>query len=439
MLNKLQHLSLHNRKRLFFSILPILVCITVTIIGSVFGIIGGSSAGSSTKVQGLNTSLPGAAQFKDSSWNKLQFYEKMDKDSAAYYSEQISDPYLNLAHLKNEHDTSNQDASLLMSDLGKKPFNIPPNDQDPNEARVYEKLQALQKVMDQSKPLAKEQEDRLQDNDNLHSAIQKHSVEKLQNEMMSLQDAQANSDDPELHQLNGMLEKILDIQHPERVNEKLQQQSEQHQQEVFAVTLQSNELSITTLAHDKFHLPVSDTIPLTQITTKRNRFYSLEEEQPTSELEQNAIQATIDETQIVMSGSTIKLHTENAIFIKGILIPKGQLIYGTASLEGERLQIAITSVHYQNNILPVSLTVYDLDGIKGIYTPGALTRDVAKQSTDQAVQSLSLATMDPSIAAQAASAGIQAAKSLIGKKTKLIKVTLTSGYHVLLKDNNQKK
>jgi conjugative transposon TraM protein len=362
----------------------------------------------------------------------------MDKDSAAYYSEQKSDPYLNLAHLKNEHDTSDHDTSLLMSDLGKKTSNIPPNDQDPNEARVYEKLQALQKVMDQSKTSVGSQEDQPHGHDYLQSQEPKSAIEKLQNEMMSLQGVPANSDDPELHQLNGMLEKILDIQHPERVNEKLQQQSAQHQQEVFAVTLQPNELSITTLARAKLYLPVSDSMPLTQITTKRNRFYSLEEEQPTSELEQNAIQATIDETQTVMSGSTIKLHIDNAIFIKGILIPKGQLIYGTASLEGERLQIAITNVHYQNNVLPVSLTVYDLDGIKGIYSPGALTRDVAKQSTDQAVQSLSLASMDPSIGAQAASAGIQAAKSLIGKKTKLIKVTLTSGYHVLLKDNNQK-
>ena len=81
------------------------------------------------------------------------------------------------------------------------------------------------------------------------------------------------------------------------------------------------------------------------------------------------------------------------------------------------------------------LTDDDLDGIAGIYIPGAITRDVAKQSTDQAIQSIRLASLDPSVGAQAASAGIQAAKSLIGRKVKLVKVTVKAGYRVLLRDN----
>jgi hypothetical protein len=39
---------------------------------------------------------------------------------------------------------------------------------------------------------------------------------------------------------------------------------------------------------------------------------------------------------------------------------------------------------------------------------------------------------------QAASAGIEAAKTLLSKKSKLIKVTVKAGYQVLLRDEQQK-
>lgn len=88
--------------------------------------------------------------------------------------------------------------------------------------------------------------------------------------------------------------------------------------------------------------------------------------------------------------------------------------------------------------VPVALSVYDMDGMAGIYIPGAITRDVAKQSTDNALQSVALNSLDPSIGAQAASAGIETAKTLISKKVKLVRVTVKAGYQILLKDNNNK-
>jgi hypothetical protein len=96
-------------------------------------------------------------------------------------------------------------------------------------------------------------------------------------------------------------------------------------------------------------------------------------------------------------------------------------------------------VRYGQNIFPVSLSVYDMDGLAGIYIPGAITRDVAKQTGDEAIQGIGLTTLDPSLGAQAASAGIQAAKTLISKKVKLVRVVVKAGYQVLLKDDNQKE
>jgi conjugative transposon TraM protein len=146
----------------------------------------------------------------------------------------------------------------------------------------------------------------------------------------------------------------------------------------------------------------------------------------------------IHETQTVVNGSTVKLRLVKDIFINGVLIPKDNFLFGTASLNGERLNIKISSIRFHNSLFPVELSVYDMDGISGIYIPGAITRDVAKQSADRATQGLGLTTLDPSIGAQAANAGIEAARSLVSKKVKLIKVTLKAAYQVLLKDEQQK-
>lgn len=88
---------------------------------------------------------------------------------------------------------------------------------------------------------------------------------------------------------------------------------------------------------------------------------------------------------------------------------------------------------------PVELSVLDMDGMDGIYIPGAITRDVARQLADHAIQNLGLTNLNPSIGVQAASAGIEAAKTLFNKKVKLIKVTVKAGYHVLLRDEKQKQ
>ena len=120
-------------------------------------------------------------------------------------------------------------------------------------------------------------------------------------------------------------------------------------------------------------------------------------------------------------------------------IPRDLLGVGKGKVSGaERLKVVVNSIRYENNILPVSLDVYDLDGMAGIYIPGGISRDVSKESANEAISSIGLNNLDPSLGAQAANAGIQTAKALLSKKVKLIQVTIKAGYKVLLKDNNQK-
>ncbi|ULT38712.1 conjugative transposon protein TraM [Niabella defluvii] len=89
--------------------------------------------------------------------------------------------------------------------------------------------------------------------------------------------------------------------------------------------------------------------------------------------------AFVHETQTLVSGATIKMRLAEPIFINGVMIPKGNYVFGTCQLEGERMQIEVKGIRYKNALFPVSLAVYDMDGITGIRIPGAIGRDATKQ------------------------------------------------------------
>ena len=126
----------------------------------------------------------------------------------------------------------------------------------------------------------------------------------------------------------------------------------------------------------------------------------------------------------------------NDIYINGSSIPKGNFVFGIAELKDERLEININSIRNSNSLFPVKLEVYDMDGLPGIYIPGAISRDVAKQSAENGLQLLDLTSMDPSLKAQATATGINTAKSLLSKKVKQVKVLVKAGYKVLLRDKS---
>lgn len=167
-----------------------------------------------------------------------------------------------------------------------------------------------------------------------------------------------------------------------------------------------------------------------------NGFFGVNDTPIESEV-QNGIEAVVHETQTVVNGAVIKIRLLNDVYISEQLISRENFIFGIASLNNERLEVNINSIRNEHSLFPVKLEVYDMDGLPGIYIPGAITRDVAKQSTDNALQSVALNSLDPSIGAQAAAAGIETAKTLLSKKVKLIKVQVKAGYKILLKDNNQ--
>ena len=297
--------------------------------------------------------------------------------------------------------------------------------QDKNEQKVYDKLKALQKVLSQpSVPDHYGQDMREFENYGSSKGVS-DEIKNLEQMMSTMGESQ--EPDPELKQLGGMLENILDIQHPSRVQERLKRSSDRKKGKIFTVNRKKEENNATLLQQDNTD----------QSFINSNSFYTVDEIIE-GEQQQNSIEAVIHETQTIVNGSVIKLRLGSDILLQGTIIPKNTFLYGMASLKGERLEVKINNIQYRNSIFPVELTVYDMDGIDGIYIPGAINRDVAKSSADRSIQTLGLTGLTDSWGAQAAGMGIEAAKSLMSKKVKLIKVVVKAGYQVLLYDEKQK-
>jgi conjugative transposon TraM protein len=380
------------------------------------------------KQEGFNIKLPDAILKDDKPMNKMSYYDQAQLDSARFRELIKNDPnYKSLTLSEPSDSLSGQNRFQELPDkrglntslYGSGGYN------DRNEEKIYRKLAELDKELSKPvNPTAEANYDYHKDtkSNNKVAKVGSEDIDRLE-QMMDMMN-QHDKEDPELQQLNGMLEKILDVQHPERIQEKLRRTSQARKDQVFAVSTKTDDIPVSLLGAN-------------QITgSQLNGFYSLDNEKNIGQ-EQNAIRAVIHETQTVVDGSTVKLRLINDIFINGVRIPKDHFLFGIASLNGERLSIKIKSIASNNSLFPVELSVYDMDGLDGIYIPGAITRDVAKQSADRSMQTIGLTSLDPSWGAQAAGAGIEAAKTLFSKKVKLVKVTVKAGYQVLLYDEKQ--
>jgi hypothetical protein len=87
----------------------------------------------------------------------------------------------------------------------------------------------------------------------------------------------------------------------------------------------------------------------------------------------------------VKSGSTVRLRTTEPCMINGIEIPTNTVISGAASLSGERAKISITSIKYNGELLPCKFTIYDNDGIEGLFVPGGVNQEIKESTANSAV------------------------------------------------------
>lgn len=420
------------RERKLLMVLPALVLPFITLM---FWALGGGKAetraAQTKETKGFNTELP-SANFKDEKpLDKMSYYNRAASDSARLNGLLKNDPNYHgrpmpdddifgdneghtslLHHFNNGRAAPSPDKSNLLPEI--------------NEEKIYRKLAQIDEAMNKMDTIEVTGR-HISTYDPTRSTtgnipIQASDVDRLEQMIQTMN--QPGEKDSEMEQLNTMLEKIMDIQHPEKVIQKLKEISGKNEGQILAVSATAGGAPVSFLGEGDNR------------DTSQNGFYSLDK-QASIHQAGNAIQAIIHETETIVNGSTIKLRLLHDIYVQGKLIPRNTFLFGQGELQGERLFIKINSIYYNNSLFPVRLSVYDMDGRQGVYVPGTITRDAAKESTDRAIQSLGMTALDPSVGAQAAGAGIEAARNLLSKKVRLVKVTVEAGYQVLLKDEKQ--
>lgn len=191
--------------------------------------------------------------------------------------------------------------------------------------------------------------------------------------------------------------------------------------------------------------PVSSLSAAT-VPVGRNSFFGLQSDEDSKRRDRRedslsvTIRAMVFGNQVISSGGRVEMRLVEAVTLRGRLIPAGTRLFGIASFSGERLNVSLRSVQLDGRIFPLSLTVYDMDGLPGIYVPGNLAVEQGRQTVGQVANGINVqmptgysADASAVAAASAAQAGVTGLKTLAQRRAQLPVAKLKNNYYILLK------
>ena len=93
----------------------------------------------------------------------------------------------------------------------------------------------------------------------------------------------------------------------------------------------------------------------------------------------NLIKAIIDEDITATDGSRVRLRLLDDVQINDVVLHKGAYIYATMSGFGsQRVKGTVQSILVSDELFKVNLSLYDTDGLEGLYVPASKFRETAK-------------------------------------------------------------
>ena len=173
-------------------------------------------------------------------------------------------------------------------------------------------------------------------------------------------------------------------------------------------------------------------------------FNTLTENDP----EPNLIKAIIDENVKAVDGSRVRLRLLDDIEINEIVVPKGTYIYALMSGFGsQRVKGNVKSILINDNIIKVNLSLYDTDGLEGLYVPSSNFRETTKEVASGAMNNSSALTSSSTTTGnsliqwgnQAITNAVQKTSNAISKSIKKNSAKLKYGTFVYLVNGKEKK
>ena len=151
----------------------------------------------------------------------------------------------------------------------------------------------------------------------------------------------------------------------------------------------------------------------------------------------NSIKACVHEAQTVVGEMGVRLRLLEAAQTPQRTIPKGTIVTANAKFQNGRLQLKVTSIELDGNIIPVDITTYDLDGQQGLNVPyspemNALTEMAGNMSQTGGTSVMLTQNAGQQVAADLSRGVVQGISGYFAKKVRTPKVTLKAGYQVYL-------
>lgn len=230
------------RRRRFLLVLPLLVLPFLTMAFWALGGGEGTAASTPQAVKGLNLQLPEPQLNKEIENSKLGLYQqarrrlqKQQDTGGKNFLHQLGLEHGEKENTGDELDDFETGSPAVAPEKTVPGFAI--TQQDPNEEKINERLARLSQLVSQeyavpaAKPKAKTTGTSVDKSGDTRFS---QDVARLETMMRSMGGENGGgAADPQMQQLEGMLEKILDIQHPDRVKERLKDEPMEDQQQVF--------------------------------------------------------------------------------------------------------------------------------------------------------------------------------------------------------------
>lgn len=179
-----------------------------------------------------------------------------------------------------------------------------------------------------------------------------------------------------------------------------------------------------------------------KIRTNSDYFNTLAE----NESEPHLIKAIIDEDVKCVDGSRVRLRLLDDIEIGEVTLAKGSYLYAEMSgFGGQRVKGNVSSILVHDDLVKVSLTIYDTDGLEGLYVPKSSFRETANDVASSAMSgsmSINNGTSDNTFSQwgiQAINNAYQRTANAISKNIRKNKAKLKYGTFVYLVNANEKK
>jgi conjugative transposon TraM protein len=111
-------------------------------------------------------------------------------------------------------------------------------------------------------------------------------------------------------------------------------------------------------------------------------FYTIAENESDPQL----IKAIIDENVTAVDGSRVRLRLLDDVVISDCMLEKGTYLYATMSGFGaQRVKGNVQSILVEDELVKVNLSIYDADGLEGLYVPSSKFRETAQNVAGGAI------------------------------------------------------